>query len=96
MESKDLMILFVWIFVLVVTVGLFWTGEQYVAGIGGPYVAGVFLFFVALIFTGAVVFWSPEKKEPETGLVSELQNIRSRLDELTREVEETKKTIETS
>jgi len=35
----------------------------------------------------------PEKKEQETELGSELQNIRSRLDALTREVEEIKKTI---
>jgi len=64
MESRNLIIVFVWIFVLVISVALFWVGESYVAGIGGPFVAAVFLFFVALISTGALVFWSPEKKEP--------------------------------
>ena len=60
MKSKNLIILCVWIFVLVISVALFWVGESYVAGIGGPFVTAVFLFFVALIFTSAVAFWSPE------------------------------------
>ena len=51
MESKNLIIAFVWIFVLVITVALFWVGESYVAGIGGPFIAAVFLFIVALIFS---------------------------------------------
>jgi len=51
MESKNLIIAFVWIFVLVISVLLFWVGESYVAGIGGPFVASVFLFVVALIFS---------------------------------------------
>jgi len=49
MESKNLMIAFVWIFVLVISVATFWVGESYVAGIGGPYIASVLLFIVALI-----------------------------------------------
>ncbi len=55
MESKDLIIAFVWIFVIVSTVALFWVGESYVAGIGGPFVAAVFLFIVALAFSAAVL-----------------------------------------
>ena len=55
MESKNLIIGFVWIFVLVISVALFWVGESYVAGIGGPYVASVLLFIVALIFSAAVL-----------------------------------------
>jgi len=55
MESKNLIIGFVWIFVLVVSVALFWVGEQYVAGIGGPYVASAFLFIVALVFSAVVL-----------------------------------------
>ena len=51
MESKNLIIAFVWIFVLVISVALFWVGESYVAGIGGPFIASVFLFIVALIFS---------------------------------------------
>jgi hypothetical protein len=55
MESKNLIIAFVWIFVLVITVGLFWVGESYVAGIGGPFVASVFLFIVAIIFSVVLI-----------------------------------------
>ena len=55
MESKSLIIGFVWIFVLVVSVALFWVGEPYVAGIGGPYVASVLLFIVALIFSAVML-----------------------------------------
>ncbi|MDH5460723.1 MAG: hypothetical protein OEX09_00635 [Candidatus Bathyarchaeota archaeon] len=51
MESKNLIIAFVWIFVLVISVATFWVGESYVAGIGGPYIASGLLFIVALIFS---------------------------------------------
>jgi hypothetical protein len=49
MESKNLVVAFVWIFVLVISVALFWVGESYVAGIGGPFVASFLLFITALI-----------------------------------------------
>ena len=55
MESKNLIIGFIWIFVLVISVALFWVGESYVAGIGGPYVASVLLFIVALIFSAVLL-----------------------------------------
>ena len=55
MESKNLIIGFIWIFVLVISVALFWVGESYVAGIGGPYVASVLLFIIALIFSAVVL-----------------------------------------
>ena len=59
MESRNLIIASVWIFVLVISVLLFWVGESYAAGIGGPYVASGFLFFVALIVSAVIL---PEKK----------------------------------
>ncbi len=55
MESKNLVIAFVWIFVLVISAASFWVGESYVAGIGGPYVASVFLFIVALISSAVLL-----------------------------------------
>jgi hypothetical protein len=55
MESKNLMIAFVWIFVIVISVSLFWVGESYVAGIGGPYIASVALFVVALLYSSVVL-----------------------------------------
>ena len=51
MESRNLIIAFVWTFVLVISVMLFWFGESYVAGIGGPFVASALLFVIALIFS---------------------------------------------
>ena len=55
MKSKNLTITFVWIFVLVISVALFWVGESYVAGIGGPFVASFVLFIIALIFSVVVL-----------------------------------------
>ena len=55
MESKNLVIAFVWIFVLVISVALFWVGESYVAGIGGPFVASALLFIIALIFSAVML-----------------------------------------
>ena len=55
MESKNLIIAFVWIFVLIISVALFWVGESYVAGIGGPFVASFVLFIIALIFSIVMV-----------------------------------------
>jgi hypothetical protein len=60
MESKNLVIAFVWIFVLVISVIVFQPmGESYVAGIGGPFIASFILFLIALIFS-AIMIW--EKK----------------------------------
>jgi len=55
MESKNLIIAFVWIFAIVISVALFWVGESYVTGIGGPFVASFVLFIVALIFSVAML-----------------------------------------
>jgi len=55
MESENLIIAFVWVFVLVISVLLFWVGESYVAGVGGPYVASGFLFLVALIVSAVIL-----------------------------------------
>ena len=55
MESKNLIIAFVWIFVIAISIALFWVGESYVAGIGGPFIASFFLFVVALAFSAVVL-----------------------------------------
>jgi hypothetical protein len=44
-----------WVFVLVISVALFWVGESYVAGLGGPFVASALLFIVALMFSAVVL-----------------------------------------
>jgi hypothetical protein len=60
LESVNLIISFIWIFVIVISVGLFWTGTAYVDGIGGPFVASVFLFLVAIV--ASVVLLQTKKK----------------------------------
>lgn len=49
------MITFVWIFVLVISIAVFWGGELYVAAVGGPFVASVFLFIIALLFSAFIL-----------------------------------------
>ena len=61
MESKNLVIAFVWIFVLVISVALFWVGESYVAGAGGPFVASFLLFIIALVFSAVVLHENGKK-----------------------------------
>jgi len=95
MRTKNLIILCVWLAFSIIYLVLIWLGAAYS---DNPvqwliWMQNDFLiaFVIALVFTVAL-FLLPEKKELETELGSELQNIRSRLDALTREVEEIKKT----
>ncbi len=60
MESRNLIVGLVWIFVIVICVALFWVGESYVAGIGGPFVASVVLFIIALISSVVLLQWTKE------------------------------------
>lgn len=54
MKSKNLIIASIWIFVIVISVLLFWVGESYAAGIGGPFVGSGLLFIVALTFSAVL------------------------------------------
>ena len=55
MEDRNLLVAFIWIFVIVVSVALFWVGETYVAGLGGPFIASFLLFIIALISSFALL-----------------------------------------
>jgi len=55
MESKNLVVAFVWVFAIVISVTLFWVGEFYVVGIGGPYVGSLILFIIAIIVSAVMV-----------------------------------------
>jgi len=91
METKDLIILSVWIALSVICAFFIWVGGATL----GNYIFSGLLFFFALIFTVAVgTGMRPEKKKPEIELVSELKDIKSKLDELAKEVEEIKKALE--
>ena len=78
MESKNLIIACVWMFVLASVIVL--TLE----GFGLTFAGYLIFFFIALTSTIAVEVLISEKKQPGSELLSELQNISSRLDELTR------------
>jgi hypothetical protein len=59
-DSVNLTISFIWIFVIVVSVGLFWTGTAFVEGIGGPFVASVLLFIISIV--ASIVLIQTKKK----------------------------------
>ena len=78
MESKKLIIAFVWTFVLAAIVIVSLEG-------GGMTFAGYMVFFfIALVSTVAVETMIPEKKHLGSERLSELQDMRSRLDELAK------------
>ena len=78
MESKKLITAFVWTFVLaaIIIVSL--------EGFGMTFAGYMIFFFIALVSTVAVETMIPEKKKPGSELLNELQDIRSRLDELAK------------
>ena len=90
MESKGLIILSIWISLSIICGFFIWVGG---ASLGNYIFVGLFFFF-ALIFTVAVGFGLRPEKKPEIELLNEIKNIKSKLDELTKEVEEIKKAIE--
>lgn len=79
MESKKMIIAFVWTFVLAAIVIMSLEG-------GGMTFAGYMVFFfIALASTVAVETMMPDEKQRGSELLSELQDIRSRLDEFKKE-----------
>ena len=78
MESKKLIIAFVWTFVLVAIVIVFLEGG------GMTFFGYMVFFFIALVSTVAVETMIPEKEKPGSELMNELRDMRSRLDELTK------------
>ena len=94
MKSKNLITLSVWSAISIIFVLLTLLGVQYshnpTQWLIWIYQDWLIVFIIALIFTGVVVFF---KKEPEIELQSELQSIGSKLDALSKEVEEIKKVI---
>ncbi len=79
MESKNLIIAFTWTFVLVSVVVLSWQGQ-------GMEFMGYMMFFVmALVATLAVDALIPGAQLAGTELQRELQELKSRLDELNGE-----------
>ncbi len=78
MESKKLIIAFIWTFALasIVIVSLEGSGMTF-----GGYMV---FFFIALVSTVAVETMIPEKEKSGSVLLDELQDMRLRLDELAK------------
>ena len=95
MKSKNVIILCVWsaltiIFALLMVLGAAYSDNptQWLIWVSNDFwIASL----VAVIFTGAIVFF---KKEPELEVHGALQSIVSKLNGLTRDVEVIKKAIE--
>ncbi len=79
------MLVGVWAFALVWLLGMIL--------LRGDLFAALILFFIAVIFS-IIASALPEKAETQPELLIELQNIRAKMDTLSKEVEEIKKTIE--
>ncbi len=78
MENKKLIIGFVWTFVLAIIV------IEFLEGAAITFAGYMILFFIALVSTVSVETMISEKKYPGSELQSELQDLRSRLNELTK------------
>ena len=79
MESKNLIIAFVWTFILASIIILS------LEGFGMTFAGYIIFFFIGLASTIAVEAIITEKKQPESELLSELRKIRANLDELKTE-----------
>jgi hypothetical protein len=97
MKTKNLIIGSVWaaitiIFTVLMVLGSGYSNNpsQWLINTQSDFIV---VFIVALIFSGAIMFL-PDKLKVEPELVSELKNIRSKLDALNGEVNELKKIIE--
>ncbi len=85
METRKIIILGVWAFAIVWLVGLFLAR--------GDLTTALILFFIAIIVSIAASAL-PEETKPQPELLSELQSIKTRMDALSKEVEQIKKEIE--
>lgn len=92
MKSQNIIIAAIWIFVLILATGAVYFGT--VDGLGL-----LIIFFIAVIVSAVFMMFDTEKEETkkdisENELLNELQSIRTKIDNLNKEVEDIKKTIE--
>jgi hypothetical protein len=78
MESKKLIIFFIWTFVLVSIITLS------LEGFGISFAGYIFFFFIALFSTFVVETVIPDKMQSGDELLGELREIKARLDYLTK------------
>lgn len=97
MDSRAAITLISWVAVTTISVAYIWVGG---VNIGNYAVVGLLVltaFIVTIVAFGAPSgFLSESRRETtsETALLNELKNIKTKLDALTKEVEEIKKAIE--
>jgi len=90
MDIRAVIIASSWIAVTIISVVYIWIGG---VNVWNNLSVGL-LVFVAFIITFGVAFGLKVERKPEMQLMSELKSIRSKLDELMKEIEEIKKAIE--
>lgn len=86
MESKKLIIVFVWMFFLMANVML------YLEGTSMSFFGYMIIFLIALVSSFAVETLIPGKEKLGDELQNELQDLKSRLDDLSRNSSESGKT----
>ncbi len=98
MDSRAAIVASCWIAVAIISAVYIWVGG---INVWNNIVVGLLVFMAFIITFGVgfrlARFQQGEEKaraKPEIQLLNELQNIKSKLDELTKEVEEIKKVIE--
>ncbi len=90
MEIRAVTILSCWVSTAIISVIFVWTGGATL----GNYVFVGLLIFLAFLITFGIGFGLRPSKREKIELLSEIKNIKSKLDELSKEVEEIKKAIE--
>ncbi|MCL4437376.1 MAG: hypothetical protein M1503_05220 [Thaumarchaeota archaeon] len=86
METRNIIIIGVWSFSIV------WLAGMLVAR--GDLTIAMVLFFIAIVVSIVASGLPSMQTPPQPELLTELQNIRTRMDTLSKEVEDIKKTIE--
>jgi len=92
MESRSMIVLATWISVSVISVFFVWVGG---ASLGNYIFVGLLILFALGVTFGisGMRELMPDKK-PEIQMLTELQNIKTKLEALSKEIAEIKKTIQ--
>ena len=85
MESKNLIIIFAWVFLI-----LFWILTYF----GGWDAFIPFMMIFIVIIISIAVSFAPSETKSDSNLSKELKEIKNKLDETAKDVEEIKKIIE--
>jgi len=90
LDYRAIIVVACWIAIAIISSVIFWVGG---VNLWNNISVGL-LVFTALIITFGLSFGLKPEKKPEIPLLSELQSINAKIDELKKEVENIKKIIE--